>query len=129
MSLFKSLLPKSDSFRLLISEKVYVSSSDCPYSYMASLGISISSDQKQQCGSRSVEIAEIGRRSLLVGYTNYNITKKEWVLDGDTVLYGGASELRATLEYDLTIEKAFSYKGMSMPEIIAHIARFISRLW
>ena len=29
---------------------------------------------------------------------DYNITKKEWVLDGETVLYGSASELRATLE-------------------------------
>lgn len=31
---------------------------------------------------------------------DYNITKKEWVLDGATVMYGSASELRATLEYD-----------------------------
>jgi len=30
----------------------------------------------------------------------YNITKKEWVLDGATVIYGSASELGATLEYD-----------------------------
>ena len=29
---------------------------------------------------------------------DYNITKKEWVLDGATVMYGSASELRATLE-------------------------------
>ncbi len=28
---------------------------------------------------------------------DYNITKKEWVLDGDTVAYGGASDLRETL--------------------------------
>jgi len=31
---------------------------------------------------------------------DYNITKKEWVLNGATVLYGSASELRATLDYD-----------------------------
>ena len=60
---------------------------------------------------------------------DYNISKKEWVLDGDTVLYGGASELRATLEYDFSQERAFSYKGLSIQETIAHIARFISRLW
>lgn len=36
---------------------------------------------------------------------DYNITKKEWVLDGDTVLYGGALELRPTLEYDFEQEK------------------------
>ena len=36
---------------------------------------------------------------------DYNITKKEWVLDGDTVMYGDASELMATLDYDLAQEK------------------------
>ena len=49
---------------------------------------------------------------------DYNITKKEWVLDGATVMYGSASELRATLEYDFSQEKNFSYKGLSMDEII-----------
>lgn len=48
---------------------------------------------------------------------DYNITKKEWVLDGATVMYGTASELRATLEYDFSQEKDFCYKGLSMNEI------------
>lgn len=60
---------------------------------------------------------------------DYNITKKEWVLDGETVLYGSASELRATLEYDFSQERDFSYQGLSMDEIIHHLAVFISRLW
>jgi len=60
---------------------------------------------------------------------DYNITKKEWVLDGATVVYGSASELRATLEYDFSQEKDFSYKSLSMDEIIHHLAVFISRLW
>ena len=60
---------------------------------------------------------------------DYNITKKEWVLDGATVMCGSASELRATLEYDFSQEKDFSYKGLSMDEIIHHLAVFISRLW
>ena len=60
---------------------------------------------------------------------DYNITKKEWVLDGATVMYGSASDLRATLEYDFSQEKNFSYKGLSMDEIIHHLAVFISRLW
>lgn len=59
----------------------------------------------------------------------YNITKKEWVLDGATVIYGSASELRATLEYDLSQEKSFSYKGLSMDEIIRHLASFVAGLW
>ena len=60
---------------------------------------------------------------------DYNITKKEWVLDGATVMHGSASELRATLEYDFSQEKDFSYKGLSMDEIIHHLAVFVSRLW
>lgn len=60
---------------------------------------------------------------------DYNITKKEWVLDGATVLYGSATELRATLDYDLSEEKKFSYKNLSMDEIIRHLAVFVSRLW
>ena len=60
---------------------------------------------------------------------DYNITKKEWVLDGATVIYGSATELLATLDYDFSCEKKFSYKNLSMDEIIHHLAVFISRLW
>lgn len=62
-------------------------------------------------------------------FRDYDITKKEWVLRGATVIYGMASELRATVEYDLDREKAFSYKGLSKEALIAHIARFIADLW
>lgn len=60
---------------------------------------------------------------------DYNITKNEGVLDGDTVMYGGALDLRATLDYDFSVEKEFSYKNLSMDEIIKHLAVFVSRLW
>ena len=60
---------------------------------------------------------------------DYNITKKEWVLNGATVLYGSATELQATLDYDFSEEKKFSYKNLTMDEIIHHLAIFVSRLW
>jgi fido (protein-threonine AMPylation protein) len=60
---------------------------------------------------------------------DYNITKKEWVLNGGTVLYGSATQLRATLDYDFSEEKKFSYKNLSMDEIIHHLSVFVSRLW
>jgi len=60
---------------------------------------------------------------------DYNITKGEWVLDGDTVLYAGADNLRATLEYDFEQEKNFDYKGLNAQQIIEHIAHFVSYLW
>ncbi len=60
---------------------------------------------------------------------DYNITKQEWVLNGETVLYGSAESLKATLEYDFAQEKKFSYKGLSQQETIEHITQFISYLW
>lgn len=60
---------------------------------------------------------------------DYNITKQEWVLNGETVLYASAESLKATLEYDFEQEKKFSYKGLTQQEIIEHIANFTSYLW
>ncbi len=60
---------------------------------------------------------------------DYNITKQEWVLNGETILYGSAESLKSTLEYDFEQEKKFSYKGLSQQETIEHIVQFISYLW
>lgn len=60
---------------------------------------------------------------------DYNITKKEWVLDGDTVLYGNAPDISATLEYDFSVERSFSYKGLGKSGIIEHISHFVAYLW
>lgn len=60
---------------------------------------------------------------------DYNITKKEWVLRGDTVLYVSAEDLHRAIEYDLEQEKNFSYKGLSLDEVVEHIAKFVSNLW
>jgi len=60
---------------------------------------------------------------------DYNITKAEWILDGDTVMYGGAGELRAILEYDFSVERDFSYKDLPMDRVIKHLAVFVARLW
>lgn len=60
---------------------------------------------------------------------DYNITKQEWVLNGETVLYASAESLKATLEYDFEKEKKYRYKGLSQQEIIEHIALFIGDLW
>lgn len=60
---------------------------------------------------------------------DYNITKKEWVLDGDSVIYGSATELEATLDYDFAQERAFSYRNLPTNAMIKHLAEFIARLW
>ena len=48
---------------------------------------------------------------------------------GLSMVYGSATELRATLDYDFSEEKKFSYRNLSMDEIIHHLAIFVSRLW
>ena len=58
-----------------------------------------------------------------------HISKREWVLDGDSVIYGAAFELKSALDYDFEQERKFSYKNLSMEEIVKHIAFFVSRLW
>ena len=60
---------------------------------------------------------------------DWNITKAEWVLDGQTVFYASADSIRATLDYDFARERAFSYKGLSPMQVVEHFAAFISSLW
>ena len=59
----------------------------------------------------------------------YDITKKEWVLEGDTVNYLNWEDLRRALDWDIEQEKAFQYKGLSDDEKIEHIAKFVSGIW
>ncbi|MBQ7531773.1 MAG: Fic family protein [Paludibacteraceae bacterium] len=62
-------------------------------------------------------------------FRDYDITKKEWVLDGDTALYSRWQDLRMTLEYDLDREKQFDYSNLALPDAIRHIADFVAGIW
>lgn len=62
-------------------------------------------------------------------YRTYNITKKEWVLNGNTVFYASFDSIRDTLDYDFNQEKEFSYAGLDATQAIKHIAMFISGIW
>lgn len=59
----------------------------------------------------------------------YDISKKEWVLQGDSVVYGRAADIMMALRYDIQQEKDFSYKGLTTDEIISHIVDFVTLLW
>ena len=59
----------------------------------------------------------------------YNITKKEWVLSGDTVIYAAWNSIKDTLDYDFATEKEFSYAGLSMDDRVKHLAKFASDIW
>ena len=58
-----------------------------------------------------------------------DITKKEWVLRGDSVLYVSHTELEAAITYDLERERKFAYAGLSPEQTVEHLARFVSNLW
>ena len=60
---------------------------------------------------------------------DYNITKKEWVLDGDTVHYLNWEDLHRALDYDIEQERQFIYKGLTTDQLIKHIAHFVSDIW
>ncbi len=120
-------------------------------SYYKQFPVKDNQDRKEEADKVSVRIAEIlseqtfilspveylsiHRRLFQDIYTHagkirdYNITKKEWVLDGETVLYGSYHNLKDTLEYDFEQEKKFSYRSLNHSEIIEHISSFISYLW
>jgi len=62
-------------------------------------------------------------------FRTYNITKNQWILDGDTIEYGNAGNLMELLTFDFSEEKKFDYSCYSAQEAINHIARFISSVW
>src|SRR5574344_668052 len=52
---------------------------------------------------------------------DYNITKKEWVLGGDTVLYVSAPDIKGAIEYDLEQERHFDYSNVDRMGLVNHI--------
>lgn len=60
---------------------------------------------------------------------DYNFTKKEWILNNDTVIYASYQTIMETLKYDFEQEKNFSYKDLSFDEAIKHLCRFTSNIW
>ena len=62
-------------------------------------------------------------------FRTYNISKNEWVLNGNTVTYASWNTINETLEYDFKQEKAFSYEGLSMQDAVKHLAKFTSDIW
>ena len=62
-------------------------------------------------------------------FRDYNFIKREWVLDGRSVIYGDYRVLQSTLEYDFEIERNFKYSNLTIDETIEHLATFVSNLW
>ena len=62
-------------------------------------------------------------------FRDYNISKKEWILDGESVFYASADMIKQTLEYDFEKERNFDYSRLNAEEKIKHLARFIANIW
>lgn len=62
-------------------------------------------------------------------FRDYDISKKEWVLRGDSVLYGRWQDLRMAIEYDLDQERQFDYTRLNEDQMVEHLAKFVSGLW
>ena len=60
---------------------------------------------------------------------DYDITKREWILDGDTLNYLNWEDLHRAIDYDIERERAFSYRGISSDDMVIHISHFVSGLW
>lgn len=60
---------------------------------------------------------------------DYNISKREWVLQGKSVVYAGADMIKDTLNYDFDLEKRFDYSALNIDESIKHITGFIANMW
>lgn len=60
---------------------------------------------------------------------NYNISKREWVLGDETVIYASFDTIVQTLDYDINAERNFSYNGVNVEEAIRHLARFCANIW
>ena len=57
------------------------------------------------------------------------LTKREGVLNGDTVAYAPSFMIRTQLEAEFNRERHFVYKGLSEDAFIAHFSAFIATIW
>jgi len=60
---------------------------------------------------------------------DYNISKKEWVLNDESVTYDDYRNVRQSIEYDIEKEANFDYSTLDERSSIEHIGKFIADLW
>ena len=71
-----------------------------------------------------------GKLANYVGeFRDFNITKKEEILNGDTVIYGNYTDIIEYLKYDFEGEKAVNYSKLSLEQQIKRLSKFTSAIW
>lgn len=73
--------------------------------------------------------SEVYDEKLVGKFREYNITKKESILNGDTVIYGSFHMIKDLYEYDFEQEKNYHYSYPISSEQIRHLSDFVSRIW
>lgn len=73
---------------------------------------------------------DIGIATKFIGeFRDYNITKKEDILRGETVQYADFSMIEASLKFDFEEESKQKYTIMSDDEKINRLCTFVSNIW
>lgn len=62
-------------------------------------------------------------------FREINITKKEPILDGDTVTYANHFDILDYLKYDFEEEKSKDYTKLSQEQQVQRVAKFTSAIW
>ena len=62
-------------------------------------------------------------------FRKIDFSKREKILNNDSVAYGDCKTLTESLEYDISLEKEKNYKDMNIVEVIKNITDFTSNIW
>ena len=73
--------------------------------------------------------SDILKRNYVGIFRNYNISKNERILSGNSVIYADYRELTECLNYDFEREKKNDYKNLPLDEKIKKLSNFISSIW
>ena len=84
----------------------------------------------KQYHKKLFENIDIGIDEKYIGeFRNYNITKKEQVLNGETVQYADYSMIEETLKYDFEEENRQKYIDKTDKEKIDRLCTFTAHIW
>lgn len=73
--------------------------------------------------------SDILKKNYVGIFRNYNISKNERILSGNSVIYADYRELTECLSYDFEREKKNDYKNLPLDEKIKKVSNFISSIW
>ncbi len=62
-------------------------------------------------------------------FREVDFSKREKILNNDSVAYGDCTTLKESLEYDISLEKDKNYEDMNIVDVINNITDFSSHIW